>query len=73
MITREKEELDMKKSITTFVILMSIGIIILTGVSWTNTVYVTYAILFILLIDCIQLTKNIIKTHYKIMTLLPNA
>ena len=38
----------MKKSITTFVILMSIGIIILTGVSWTNTKYVTYAILFIL-------------------------
>ena len=60
----------MKKSITTFVILMSIGIIILTGVSWTNTEYVTYAILFILLIDCIQLTKNIIKTHYKIMTLI---
>ena len=70
MITREKEELDMKKSITTFVVLMSIGIIILTGVSWTNTEYVTYAILFILLIDCIQLTKNIIKTHYKIMTLI---
>ena len=60
----------MKKSITTFVILMSIGIIILTGVLWTNTEYVTYAILFILLIDCIQLTKNIIKTHYKIMTLI---
>ena len=60
----------MKKSITTFVILMSIGIIILTGVSCTNTEYVTYAILFILLINCIHLTKNIIKTHYKIMTLI---
>ena len=70
MITREKEELDMKKSITTFVVLMSIGIIILTGVSWTNTEYVTYAILFVLLINCIHLTKNIIKAHYKIMTLI---
>lgn len=60
----------MKKSITTFIILISIGIIILTGVSWTNTEYITYAILFILLIDCIHLTKNIIKTNYKIITLI---
>ena len=37
----------MKKSITTFIILISIGIIILTGVSWINTEDVTYAILFI--------------------------
>ena len=70
MITREKEGFDMKKSITTFIILISIGIIILTGVSWTNTEYITYAILFILLIDCIHLTKNIIKTNYKIITLI---
>ena len=70
MIIREKEDFDMKKSITTFIILISIGIIILTGVSWTNTEYITYAILFILLIDCIHLTKNIIKTNYKIITLI---
>lgn len=60
----------MKKSITTFIILISIGIIILTGVSWKNTEYITYAILFILLIDCIHLTKNIIKKNYKLITLM---
>lgn len=58
----------MKKSITIFTILISIGIIILTAVSWKNTEYIIYAILFILLINCIHLTKNIVKTNYKIIT-----
>ena len=60
----------MKKSITIFTILISIGIIILTGVSWKNTEYTIYSILFMLLIDCIHLTKNIIKINYKIITLI---
>lgn len=58
----------MKKSITAFIILISIGIIILTAVSWKNTEYTIYSILFILLINCIHLTKNIVKTNYKIIT-----
>lgn len=58
----------MRKSITAFIILISIGIIILTAVSWENTEYIIYAILFILLINCIHLTKNIVKTNYKIIT-----
>lgn len=58
----------MKRSITAFIILISIGIIILTAVSWKNTEYIIYAILFILLINCIHLTKNIVKTNYKIIT-----
>ena len=53
----------MKKSITAFIILISIGIIILTAVSWENTEYTIYSILFMLLIDCIHLIKNIIKTN----------
>ena len=53
----------MKKSITAFIILISIGIIILTAVSWENTEYIIYTILIILLIDCIHLIKNIIKTN----------
>lgn len=60
----------MKKSITAFIILISIGIIILTAVSWENTEYTIYAILIILLIDCIHLIKNIIKINYKIITLI---
>ena len=59
----------MRKSITAFIILISIGIIILTAVSWENTEYTIYAILIILLIDCIHLIKNVIKTNYKIITL----
>ena len=58
----------MKKSITIFTILISIGIIILTAVSWENTEYIIYAILFILLINCIHLTKNIFQASYKIIT-----
>ncbi|MBU5316408.1 two-component sensor histidine kinase [Clostridium bornimense] len=60
----------MKKSITAFIILISIGIIILTAVSWENTEYTIYAILIILLIDCIHLIKNVIKINYKIVTLI---
>ena len=60
----------MKKSITAFIILISIGIIILTGVSWKNTEYTIYSILFMLLIDCIHLLKNVIGISYKITTLL---
>ena len=60
----------MKRSITTLIILISIGIIILTAVSWENTEYTIYAILIILLIDCIHLIKNVIKINYKIVTLI---
>ena len=60
----------MRKSITAFIILISIGIIILTAVSWENTEYTIYAILIILLIDCIHLIKNVIKINYKIVTLI---
>lgn len=60
----------MKKSITAFIILISIGIIILTAVSWENTEYIIYTILIILLIDCIHLLKNVIGISYKITTLL---
>lgn len=51
-------------------ILVSIGIIILTGVSWTSFENVIYAIVFILLIDCIHLMKNIIKVNYKVITII---
>lgn len=58
----------MKKSLAMNLIFISIGIIILTGVAWKSIEYITYAILFILLIDCIQLIKNITKTNYKVIT-----
>ncbi len=58
----------MKKSLAINLIFISIGIIILTGVAWKSIEYITYAILFILLIDCIQLIKNITKTNYKVIT-----
>lgn len=65
-----KEWTEIKKAITIFMILMSIGIIILTDVSWTSFEHIIYAMLFILLIDCIQLVKNIIKVNYKIITVI---
>lgn len=49
-------------------ILVSIGIIILTGVSWKRFDHIIYSIVFILLMDCIQLIKNIIKVNYKVIT-----